>query len=77
MLNAHQHNFLVAVGRVSADLAIAWADMSTGDFYVQPCGDGDIETLLARLQAAELIYADDLADRLQAAQTAYHASPSP
>ena len=77
LLNAHQHNFLVAVGRVSADLAIAWADMSTGDFYVQPCGDGDIDTLLARLQAAELIYADDLADRLQAAQTAYHASPQP
>ena len=27
-----QHNFLAAIGRVSAELAIAWADMSTGDF---------------------------------------------
>ena len=77
LLNAHQHNFLVAVGRVSADLAIAWADMSTGDFYVQPCADGDVDTLLARLQAAELIYADDLTERLLAAQAAYHASPQP
>ena len=77
LLNAHQHNFLVAVGRVSADLAIAWADMSTGDFYVQPCADGDVDTLLARLQAAELIYADDLTEHLLAAQAAYHASPQP
>ena len=77
LLQARQHNFLVAVGRVSAELAIAWADMSTGDFYVQPCSDADIDTMLARLQAAELIYADDLVDRLAAAQTTYHASAQP
>ena len=51
LLQARQHNFLVAVGRVSAELAIAWADMSTGDFYVQPCSDADIDTMLARLQS--------------------------
>ena len=64
LLQAQQHNFLAAIGRVSAELAIAWADMSTGDFFVQPCTESDIETVLARLQAAELIYADDLAERL-------------
>lgn len=64
LLQAQQHNFLAAIGRVSAELAIAWADMSTGDFFVQSCTESDIETVLARLQAAELIYADDLAERL-------------
>ena len=77
LLQADQHNFLVAVGRVSSELAIAWADMSTGDFYVQPCDDLEIETMLARLQAAELVYADDLAERVTAVQTAYHASVQP
>ena len=38
--------------------------MSTGDFFVQSCTESDIETVLARLQAAELIYADDLAERM-------------
>ena len=77
LLQADQHNFLVAVGRVAAELAIAWADMSTGDFYVQPCQDTEIETMLARLQAAELIYADDLSDRLAVVQRACHASAQP
>ena len=54
LLQAQQHNFLAAIGRVSAELAIAWADMSTGDFFVQSCTESDIETVLARLQAAEL-----------------------
>ena len=37
LLQAQQHNFLAAIGRVSDELAIAWADMSTGDFFVQSC----------------------------------------
>ena len=81
LLQAHKHNFLAAIGRVSAELAIAWADMSTGEFFVQPCAEADIETLLARLQAAELIYADDLAERLRRVQSDlsayYHLSAEP
>ena len=81
LLQAHQHNFLAAIGRVSLELAIAWADMSTGDFFVQPCAEADIETVLARLQAAELIYADDLAERLGSIKSNlsahYHLSSEP
>ncbi len=81
LLQAHQHNFLAAIGRVSSELAIAWADMSTGDFFVQSCVEADIETVLARLQAAELIYAADLAERLNFVQSdlsaSYHLSPEP
>jgi DNA mismatch repair protein MutS len=81
LLQANQHNFLAAIGRVSAELAIAWADMSTGDFFVQLCSKEDIETILTRLQAAELIYADDLTDVLAFAETDifshYHLSAEP
>ena len=68
LLQPHQHNFSGAIGRVSAELAIAWADMSTGDF-LYTCAEADIETVLARLQAAELIYADDLSDQLRVVQS--------
>ena len=69
LLQPHQHNFLAAIGRVSAELAISWADMSTGDFFVQACDKADIDTVLARLQAAEVIYADDLSDQLRFVQS--------
>ena len=55
--------------------------MSTGDFFVQLCAEADIETVLARLQATELIYADDLSEQLGFLQsdlsTHYHFSAEP
>ena len=69
LLQPHQHNFRAAIGRVSAELAMSWADMSTGDFFVQACDKADIDTVLARLQAAEVIYADDLSDQLRFVQS--------
>mgnify|MGYP002701108878 CR=1 FL=1 len=70
LLPARAHNYLVALGRAETQLALAWADMSTGDFLVQEMADGGVETLLARLDPAELIYPPgfDLSDWLQASQ---------
>ncbi|MGA0182518.1 MAG: DNA mismatch repair protein MutS, partial [Candidatus Puniceispirillaceae bacterium] len=56
LLPARAHNYLVALGRAESQLALAWADMSTGDFFVQEMADDGLETLLARLDPAELIY---------------------
>ena len=59
LLPARAHNYLVALGRAESQLAIAWADMSTGDFLVQEIADNGLETMIARLDPAELIYPDD------------------
>ena len=59
LLSARQHNYLVAVGRAESQMALAWADMSTGTFSVQEIGDDGIDTMLARLDPAELIYPQD------------------
>ena len=56
LLPARAHNYLVAVGRAGSQIAIAWADMSTGDFLVQEIGDDGLETMIARLDPAELIH---------------------
>ena len=56
LLPSRAHNYLVALGRVGPQIAVAWADMSTGDFMVQEIADDGLETMVARLDPAELIY---------------------
>ncbi len=56
LLSSRAHNYLVALGRAESKIAIAWADMSTGDFLVQETSDDGLETMVARLDPAELIY---------------------
>ena len=60
LLVPQQNNYLAAVGRSSGALAVAWADMSTGDFYVQMVADTDLDGVLARLGAVEIIMPEDL-----------------
>lgn len=60
LLNAHQNNFLAAIGRVSGEFSVAWADMSTGSFQVQACQKTDLEAVLERIKAAEFVYPDEL-----------------
>jgi DNA mismatch repair protein MutS len=54
LLDARSHNYLAALGRAEGGLALAWLDMSTGDFSTGPTTAGDLEADLARLQPAEL-----------------------
>lgn len=59
VLSAGAHNFLAAVASVSGGLALAWLDMSTGEFHVQSF-DG-IRALGQRVEVlapAEIIFAD-------------------
>jgi DNA mismatch repair protein MutS len=67
LLSARQHNYLAAVGRAESKFALAWADMSTGNFAVQEIGDEGLDTMLARLDPAEVIYPQDfpLSDSLR------------
>ena len=59
LLPARAHNYLVALGHAESKTAVAWADMSTGDFLVQEIADDGLETLIARLDPAEMIYPHD------------------
>ncbi|WP_438996531.1 DNA mismatch repair protein MutS [Candidatus Puniceispirillum sp.] len=65
LLEPRAHNFLAALGRSGAGQALAWADMSTGDFFVEDLGDGGLsdgglsdgglEDVIVRLTPSELI----------------------
>jgi DNA mismatch repair protein MutS len=63
LLDARRHNYLAAVSEVRGKVGLAWLDMSTGDFYVQPCDMGGLPAALARLDAGELLISDKLLNR--------------
>lgn len=55
LLDARRNNYLAALSKVQDTYALAWLDISTGDFYVNALEPANLEAELARLQAGELV----------------------
>src|ERR1700759_1114449 len=60
LLEARASNLLAALGRSGADFALAWADMSTGTFWVAGLKEHEIAAELARVAPRELLLPDGL-----------------
>ncbi|MDZ4096536.1 MAG: DNA mismatch repair protein MutS, partial [Paracoccaceae bacterium] len=58
LLEARRHNFLCAYAAVRDDGALAWCDISTGEFRVMPCGPARLGPELARLAPKEVLVAE-------------------
>ncbi len=65
LLDARAHNFLAAVSNVRDDMAIAWVDVSTGDFHVAPLTRVTLAPTLARLSPREVLTSDSHAEDLR------------
>jgi len=63
LLDARRHNYLAAIADVRGDMAIAWLDMSTGDFRTQPVAAASLGATLARIDAGEVLVSDKLLER--------------
>ncbi len=61
LLDARTYNYLTALARADGGLALAWIDMSTGDFAVQKTTPAALAADLARIAPGELLLADTLA----------------
>jgi DNA mismatch repair protein MutS len=55
LLEARRHNYLAALAEVRDEAALAWADISTGEFRVMPCPTARIGPELARLAPREVL----------------------
>ena len=55
LLNARHHNFLSAICEVRGKVALAWCDLSTGDFFISKCDPAQIFQSLARVSPKELL----------------------
>ena len=64
LLEPRRHNFLAAWSDIRGEAALAWADISTGEFRVVPCPRVRLAPELARLAARELVVPEDLAHDL-------------
>ena len=60
LLDARAPSLLAALGRAGGELALASADISTGDFAVEPVTAGELAQALARLSPRELLVPDGL-----------------
>ncbi len=56
LLVPRAYNYLAAMGRSGGRMAVAWADISTGDFAVQEVDQDRFEGLLSMLNPAELVF---------------------
>ena len=60
LLDAREHNFLAALARAEGSLALAWVDISTGDFHVSSLVAGSLASELTRLGPGELVVPETL-----------------
>lgn len=58
LLEARRNNFLAAIGDVRGENALAWVDISTGEFRVLSCQPARLAPELARLLPSEVLVSD-------------------
>ena len=69
LLDARRHNFLAALAEAERRLALAWLDMSTGEFTVQRVAAQGLAAALERVQPGELLASDRLVQRPELFET--------
>ena len=63
LLDSRAHNYLAALAQSGGELAVAWIDISTGEFCVAPVTPAGLAAELARLSPGEVLVADTLLQR--------------
>src|SRR5579862_1292892 len=63
LLDARRHNYLAALADASGNLALAWLDLSTGDFATQEVAASALGAVLARIEPGELLLPERLLAR--------------
>ncbi len=58
LLDARRHNFLAAFAEIRDEGAVAWVDISTGEFHVMPCPLAQLAPELARLNPSEILLSE-------------------
>ena len=63
LLDARRHNYLAAVADAAGEIALAWLDLSTGDFQTQTVSAISLGAVLARIAPGELLLPERLLAR--------------
>ena len=71
LLDSRRHNYLAALADSGGALGLAWLDVSTGEFCVQPTDDAHLTAALARLDPGELLVPERLLQRTELFRNAW------
>jgi DNA mismatch repair protein MutS len=63
LLDARRNNYLAALGEAGGELALAWLELSTGAFRLQPVAAAALAAALARIEPGELLVPERLIQR--------------
>src|SRR4051794_34844921 len=63
LLDARRHNYLVGLAEAAGEFGLAWLDLSTGEFFLQPVARTALGAALARLEPGEIVVSDRLLQR--------------
>ena len=63
LLESRRNNYLAALAEAEGSFGLAWLDMSTSEFQLQPVSRATLPAALARLEPGELLVSDALARR--------------
>ncbi len=55
LLPASQHNYLAAMAQAGGESAVAWADISTGQWWVETLPAGSLTSQIAKIMPSELL----------------------
>ena len=64
LLNAREYNFLSAFSEIRGSCALAWVDISTGDFHVKSFKKSHLGDLLSRLAPKEILVSESSKESL-------------
>ncbi|MFA5580636.1 MAG: DNA mismatch repair protein MutS [Paracoccaceae bacterium] len=76
LLDARRNNFLAAFAEIRDEAALAWVDISTGEFRVTPCPRVRLAPELARLAPREVVISDQPDTELAAIVSDAGATPT-
>ncbi|MGM0584301.1 MAG: DNA mismatch repair protein MutS [Pseudomonadota bacterium] len=79
LLDARRHNYLAAWAEIRGEGAVAWIDVSTGDFHVADCPQAALGPTLARLSPSEVLVPEgaEADERLAERVAEIGAAPTP
>ena len=77
LLEAREYNFLCALSEIRGKYALAWVDISTGDFWVKSCEKTHLESLVSRLTPKEILVSENMGNTLHEMLIASKATITP
>ena len=65
LLDARENNYIASLSEIAGQFGVAWLELSTGAFFVQPCDELEITAALERIAPSEIVLPAKLEEKLE------------